>query len=55
MPLPLMPKPIAPLFRELLLTRGVIKDRVYHALRHAILDGRLSAGAKYPPAGRWLR
>lgn len=48
MPLPLMPKPIAPLFQELLLTRGVIKDQVYHALRHAILDGRLSAGAKIP-------
>lgn len=48
MPLSLMPKPIAPLFQELLLTRGVIKDQVYHALRHAILDGRLSAGAKIP-------
>jgi GntR family transcriptional regulator/MocR family aminotransferase len=50
-----MPKPIAPLFQELLLARGVIKDQVYHALRQAILDGRLSAGSKIPPAGRWLR
>ena len=43
-----MPKPIAPLFQELLLARGVIKDQVYHALRQAILDGRLSAGSKIP-------
>ncbi|VUS38177.1 PLP-dependent aminotransferase family protein [Klebsiella spallanzanii] len=43
-----MPKPISPLFQELLLPRGVIKDQVYHALRHAILDGRLTAGSKIP-------
>lgn len=43
-----MPKPIAPLFQELLLPRGVIKDQVYHALRNAILDGRLTAGSKIP-------
>ncbi|EKP28002.1 transcriptional regulator [Klebsiella michiganensis] len=43
-----MPKPIAPLFQELLLPRGVIKDQVYHALRNAIPDGRLTAGSKIP-------
>ncbi|WP_434659686.1 PLP-dependent aminotransferase family protein [Klebsiella sp. MISC125] len=43
-----MAKPVAPLFQDLLLQRGIIKDQVYHALRNAILDGRLTAGSKVP-------
>ncbi len=43
-----MPKPIAPLFQELLLARGVIKDQVYHALRQAILDDSIVGGFKNP-------
>ncbi|WP_313433474.1 GntR family transcriptional regulator, partial [Atlantibacter hermannii] len=43
-----MRKPAAPLFQDLLLQSGIIKDQVYHALRNAILDGRLAAGSKIP-------
>ncbi|WP_333602199.1 PLP-dependent aminotransferase family protein [Atlantibacter hermannii] len=43
-----MRKPAAPLFQDLLLESGIIKDQVYHALRNAILDGRLAAGSKIP-------
>nr|VUD28762.1 transcriptional regulator [Raoultella sp. NCTC 9187] len=43
-----MKKAVSPLFQDLLLDSGTIKDQVYHALRRAILDGRLSAGAKIP-------
>ncbi|VTN09219.1 HTH-type transcriptional regulatory protein gabR [Raoultella terrigena] len=43
-----MKKAVSPLFQDLLLDNGTIKDQVYHALRRAILDGRLSAGAKIP-------
>lgn len=41
-------KSVAPLFQDLLLQNGIIKDQVYHALRSAILDGRLMPGAKVP-------
>lgn len=43
-----MKKPISPLFQDLLLSGGVIKDQVYDAIRHAILEGRLAAGSKIP-------
>lgn len=43
-----MRKPTAPLFQDLLLESGIIRDQVYHALRNAILDGRLAAGSKIP-------
>lgn len=43
-----MKKTVAPVFHELLLEKGVIKDQVYHALRNAILDGRLAGGSKIP-------
>ncbi|WP_313667529.1 PLP-dependent aminotransferase family protein [Atlantibacter sp.] len=43
-----MKKTDAPVFHELLLEKGVIKDQVYHALRNAILDGRLTGGSKIP-------
>lgn len=43
-----MRKPAAPLFQDLLLESGVIRDQVYHALRNAILDGRLAVGSKIP-------
>lgn len=40
-------------FPELLTGNGIIKDQVYHALREAILSGRLHAGSKVP-SGRAL-
>lgn len=43
-----MKKPVAPLFQDLLLPGGIIKDQVYEVLRHAILEGRLAAGSKIP-------
>lgn len=43
-----MKKNVAPVFQELLLEKGVIKDQVYHALRNAILDGQLAGGSKIP-------
>ena len=43
-----MKKPVAPLFQDLLLPGGIIKDQVYAVLRHAILEGRLAAGSKIP-------
>ncbi len=43
-----MTKPVAPLFQDLLLPGGIIKDQVYEVLRHAILEGRLAAGSKIP-------
>lgn len=36
------------LFPHLLLEAGCIKENVYHTIRNAILDGRLSAGIKLP-------
>lgn len=35
-------------FPHLLLDGGYIKDKVYHTIRNAILDGRLAAGTKLP-------
>lgn len=35
-------------FPNLLLEAGYIKDSVYHTIRNAILDGRLTAGIKLP-------
>jgi GntR family transcriptional regulator/MocR family aminotransferase len=43
-----MKKANAPLFQELFLEKGVIKDQVYSALRKAIVEGRLALGAKIP-------
>ena len=43
-----MTKPVAPLFQDLLLPGGIIKDQVYEVLRYAILEGRLAAGSKIP-------
>jgi len=43
-----MKKAPAPLFQDLWLPGGIIKDRVYEAIRHAILEGRLAAGSKIP-------
>lgn len=43
-----MKKPVSPLFQDLLLPGGIIKDQVYEVLRHAILEGRLAAGSKIP-------
>lgn len=39
-----MKKNSAPLFQELFLEQGVIKEQVYHALRNAIVEGRLPPG-----------
>ncbi|POP45028.1 PLP-dependent aminotransferase family protein [Superficieibacter electus] len=41
-------KAIAPFFQDLLLKDGIIKDQVYSAIRNAILDGVLMAGARIP-------
>ncbi len=35
-------------FPHLILENGCIKEEIYHAIRNAILDGRLRAGAKLP-------
>lgn len=43
-----MKKNSAPLFQELFLEQGVIKEQVYHALRNAIVEGRLPPGTKIP-------
>lgn len=43
-----MKKNNAPLFQEFFLEKGVIKEQVYHALRHAIVEGRLPPGTKIP-------
>ncbi|KFD19899.1 MocR-like pyridoxine biosynthesis transcription factor PdxR [Yokenella regensburgei] len=43
-----MKKINAPLFQELLLEKGVIKEQVYHALRNAIVEERLPLGSKIP-------
>lgn len=48
-----MRKSGAAAFPELLTGNGIIKDQVYHALREAILSGRLHAGSKVP-SGRAL-
>ena len=49
----MMKKSGAAAFPELLTGHGIIKDQVYHALREAILSGRLHAGSKVP-SGRAL-
>ena len=46
-----MRKSGAAAFPELLTGNGIIKDQVYHALREAILSGRLHAGSKAPSTG----
>ena len=43
-----MKKNTAPLFQELFLAQGVIKEQVYYALRNAIVEGRLLPGTKIP-------
>ena len=43
-----MKKNTAPLFQELFLANGVIKEQVYYALRNAIVEGRLASGTKIP-------
>jgi|GEM_PF-4779426 len=43
-----MKRVIAPLFHDLLLPKGVIKDALYSVLRNAILEGRLAANSRVP-------
>ncbi len=43
-----MKRVIAPLFHDLLLPKGVIKDALYSVLRNAILEGRLTANSRVP-------
>lgn len=43
-----MKKNTAPLFQELFLAQGVIKEQVYYALRNAIVEGCLLPGTKIP-------
>lgn len=35
-------------YPHLLLTKGVIKEQVYHSIRNAVLDGRMRPGIKIP-------
>ncbi len=50
-----MKRVIAPLFHDLLLPKGVIKDALYSVLRNAILEVALPRIHGSPQAGRWLR
>ncbi|PKH26610.1 GntR family transcriptional regulator [Enterobacterales bacterium CwR94] len=43
-----MKRTIAPLFNDMLLPKGVIKDALYSVLRDAILEGRLAADSRVP-------
>lgn len=41
-------KPVPPLFQELFIQDGVIKNQVYNVIRDAILQGRLPAAVRVP-------